>query len=173
MRWGDEVFVKELHAFSRGVGCFCGAVSGGGHDEKFEVFVGLDEGFSHLHRACGVDVGVGFSDDEEEVALEFVGVGNVRVLGVPRADEAEPCFVPPDLVHPVVVASAVGDGCAVEVAVVEECCEGVLASGTASVDADARQVHPGAIFGSGFHPSDTVGETCVIEVAPCDIVERF
>ena len=63
-------------------------------------------------------------------------------LGVLRADRlAHPLLVPPDLVHAVVVAAAVGDGGLVELAVEEHGADRVLAAGRAAVDADAAEVH--------------------------------
>ena len=58
----------------------------------------------------GIDVGVELADDQQQLALQPVRVVHVRRRGVLRPDRpAHPLLVPPDLVHPVVVAAAVGD----------------------------------------------------------------
>ena len=99
---------------------------------------------------------------------------DVGLLGVVRADRpAHPLLVPPDLVHAVVVAAAVGDADLVEVAVEEQAPQGVLAAGRAAVDADAGQVHVRILRGGGFDPEDAVGKAGVAQILPADVMERL
>lgn len=65
---------------------------------------------------------------------------------------AHPLFVPPDFIHAVVMASAVGDSDMIEIVVGDECAHGVLTSGGATVDSDARQIHPWTRSGGSFDP---------------------
>src|SRR6185503_17016430 len=86
---------------------------------------------------------------------------------------AHPQLVPPDLVHAVVVAAAVGDGDLVEVVVVDQRPHRILPAGAAAVDADAAEVHPRPRFGGGLDPELAVGETGIGEVLPAHVVERL
>ena len=163
---------KKLHAEAGAVGCFGGAVAGADDGHEVEGLAGFLQGADDLRGAGGIDVGVEFSDDEEEIALQLVGVVFVGAAGVAFIDgPAHPLLVPPDFVHAVVVAAAVGDGDVVEVVMIEQGAHGVLAAGTAAVDADAGEVHPGACFGGGFDPELAVGKAGILEVFPADIVE--
>ena len=112
----EVVFLAAAAVFRPG-----GSVAGARDDEEVEVFVGFDEGVDYLHRGGGIDVGIEFADDEEKLAFHAVGLGGVRGSFVVFPEwVAHPLFVPPDLVHGIVVATAVGDGNFVKIVVCNE-----------------------------------------------------
>lgn len=167
-----QVADEEIGAAAAAIIGFGGSVAGAGNEEEIEVLVSSDEGIDDLEGGSGIDIAIEFAEDEEEGGLKAMGVGAVGVLGVVRADRpTHPSFVPPDFVEAVVVTTAVGDGGAVEIAVEQDGSEGVLATGGAAVDADAREVEFGKMSGGGLEPGDAVGETGVGEIFPGDIVE--
>ena len=108
---------EEVSSLSLSVRAAVGVVEAG-EDQHLELFVRLDEGIDKAEGAFGWDVGVEFTDHEKQFAFEFSSVGDVGLLGIPRPHWiAHPLFVPPDLVHAVVVATCAGDGNLVELRV--------------------------------------------------------
>ena len=117
------------------------AVVGVGDDQQLEILAGLDQGIDQPHRRLGRDVGVHLADDQQQLALQPVGVVDVGRLGVLRADRvAHPLLVPGRLVHPVVVAAAGRDGDLVELGMEQHAARRVLAAGRGAVDPHAGQV---------------------------------
>ena len=101
-------------------------------------------------------------------------IGHVRLLGVVLSDwPTHPEFVPPDLVHSVVMTSAVGDGDIVEIPEGKERAERTLAPGASAVDSNPIEVHPRAFGGRGFHPGDAVRKSRVSEVFPGHVMKGF
>jgi hypothetical protein len=100
------------------------------HPQKIEVLIGGNQGVDDLKGRCWIDVIVQLPDDQHQLSLQAMGVVDVALLSVVFADRpAHPEFIPPDFVHPVVVATAVGDCGIVEVTVEEECSERILSTG--------------------------------------------
>jgi hypothetical protein len=121
---------EEIHAPTAAVGCFRAAVACAGDDQQVEVLVCFDERVGHLHRGGRIDVAIQFADDEQEFALQVFRVGHVRAFRVLGADgPAHPLLVPPDLVHAVVVAAAIGHRHLVEVAMEQQCAGRTLSAG--------------------------------------------
>ena len=84
------------------------AMAAAGHHEQIEILVGLDERVDHLQRRRGVHVLVVLAHHEQQLAFEVARVGEVRIPIVFRPHRlAHPLFVPPDFVHPIVMAPAV------------------------------------------------------------------
>ena len=82
------------------------------------LLAGLEEGVAEIIAALHVDIGVGLADREEQPPAEVRGIFRAGVLVIPRTERiAEPLFVPPELIDPVVVAPAVGGPGLVEIAV--------------------------------------------------------
>src|SRR5690606_26331254 len=151
-----------------------GAVAGAWHEEELEVFVSLDQRIDHLERRGGIDVPIQPAEDEKELPLEPMRLCHVRLLLVMRPDgPSHPELVPPDLVHAVVEATAIGYRRIVEVAVGEERTERVLSAGRPAEDAHASDVHPRSLRRRGTHPRDAVREAGVADVLPADIVESL
>lgn len=149
-------------------------MAGADDGHEFEALVSFLQGTDDLRRAGGIDVGVEFANDEQEFALEFVRVFDVGTEFVAFINgPAHPLLVPPDFIHAVVMATAVGDSDFVEVVVIEKGAHGVLAAGAAAVDADAAEIHPGACFGGFSDPKFSVWESGIFEVFPADIMEGF
>jgi len=97
-----------------------------------------------LKGAGRVHVGVHLAHYQEEFARELVGVLDIGTAAVGFVyGPTQPLLVPPDLVHAVVVAPAVGDGHLVEVPVVQQTSQSVLSAGAAAVETNAAKVHPG------------------------------
>ena len=165
----EVVFLAPPAVFRPG-----GSVTGARDDEEVEVFVGFDEGIDDLHCGGRIDVGIEFADDEEKLSFHAVGLGGVGggFVVFPQW-VAHPLFVPPDLVHGIVVATAVGDSDFVKIVVCNEGAHGVLSSGGASVNPNPAEVHPGTVFPCGFDPKNAVGEAGVTDVLPADVVEGF
>lgn len=165
----EVVFLAAASVFRPG-----GSVAGARDDKEVEVFVGFDEGVDDLHRGGGIDVGIEFADDEEKLAFHAVGLGGVGGGFVVFSEwVAHPLFVPPNFVHGIVVATAVGDGDFVKIMVCNEGAHGVLSSGGASVNPNPAEVHPGTVLPCGFDPKNAVGKAGVADVLPADIVEGF
>ena len=170
----EEVADEEIGAAAFAVGGFGSAVVGAGDDEHFKIFAGFFEGVDDLHGGGGIDVVIEFADHEQEFALEFMGVHDVGAADVTIIDgPAHPLFIPPDFVHAVVMAAAIGDGDFIKISVIEEGAQGVLAASGAAVDADAGEVHFKVLGGGGFDPENAVGEAGIGEVFPADVMEFF
>ena len=83
-------------------------VPAAGDDDQVEILVRLDERIHHLHRRRRVDVPVQLADRQQQFPLELVGIYRVRRRGVLGPDgPTHPRLVPPDLVHPIVMAAAI------------------------------------------------------------------
>ena len=165
---------KSRRRLAVAVGTAPGAVVGPGKTISSKSLFALMRALT----TCIVEAGSTLRSSSPTVSsslpCELVGVGHVRLRGVVRADRpAHPRLVPPDLVHPVVVAAAVGDGRLVEVAVEQQRPERVLPARRAAVDADARQVDVRVLRGRRLHPEDAVGEAGIGQVLPADVVERL
>ena len=94
------------------------AGAGDGHEVK--GLPGFLQCADDLHRAGGIDVGVEFADDEEQVALEFGGVFDIgAALVAVIHGPAHPLLIPPDFVHAVIMTAAVGDGDFIEVVMIQ------------------------------------------------------
>lgn len=120
---------EVVDSFATHVRFFAAAMAAIGDHDEVEVFVGFDEVVDDLVGGGGVYVGVHFSDGQEEVAGEVVNMGAIGVFDVGFVDgPIEPLFIPPDFVHAVVMATAVGDGDFVKIAMVEEGCGGGLSA---------------------------------------------
>ncbi len=151
-----------------------GTVAGAGHHQQIEILARLDEGVDHLHRRGGIDVAVHLADDQEQFAAQLVGVGHIGLLGVMRADRpAHPQFVPPDLIHAVVMAAAIRHGHFVKVGMEQNATERILAAGRAAEDADAAKVHVWILRRGCLHPQDAIGEAGVAEVLAANVMERL
>ena len=59
------------------------------------------------------------------------------------------------------MASAIGDGGLVNIAVMKKRREGALTAGAAAEDSHAREIHFRMPRGGGAHPGDAVGKTRV------------
>ena len=106
-----------------------------GDIEQLEILVGSYQCIDDLHGRCGVDIGVEFTDDQLKIPLESMGIRYVRVrfvVGPNRPSHVE--FVPPDFVHPIVVAAAVGYGRIVKFAKEQQSSQSVLTAGRSTVD---------------------------------------
>ncbi len=91
--------------------------------------------------------------------FETIGIVNVRrfrVLGTDRP--SHPLFVPPDLVHPVVVAAGERHRHLVEVRVKQQRAERVLPACRRAVDPDTCDVVPGVSRRHSLVPEDPVGK---------------
>src|SRR5690606_24607531 len=106
-----EMTSEEIHPPPLRVAFLAGPVVASGHGKELEVLVSRDEGIDHLIGGRRVHVRIDFADGEKQGALEFGGMGDVRVVPVVGTDgPTHPLLVPPDLVHAVVVAAAVRCG---------------------------------------------------------------
>lgn len=86
-------------------------VTSAGDIEQLEILVGSYQCIDDLHGRCGVDIGIEFTDDQLEIPLESMGIRDVRVRFVVGSNgPSHVQFVPPDFVHPIVMAAAVGYG---------------------------------------------------------------
>src|SRR5688500_1508276 len=105
-----------------------------GHNEQVERLVRLDQRVHYLHRRRRVDVGVEFGQHQEEFALQLVRMDNVGAGFILRPDGiSHPLFVPPDLVHAVVVAAGERHGDMVELGMVAQRTLSDLSYGRSSV----------------------------------------
>ena len=142
------------------------------HNEQVERLVRLDQRIDHLHGGRWVDVGVELGQHQQELALQFVRVDDVGTGLVFRPDRiAHPLLVPPDLVHPVVVASRERDGDVIELRVEQQRAHRVLATRRATEDPDAADVIPRILRRVRLVPEDAVGEPGVTDVLPRHVVE--
>src|SRR5207253_5235191 len=88
-----------------------------------------------------IHVLVHFGHDEQQLALEAIRIVYVRRGAIFLAERpAHPLFIPPNLVHPIVVAAAVGNRDLVKLRMEEQPAERVLSSGRGAEDADAGDV---------------------------------
>ena len=86
------------------------------HDQEVKIFVRLDQRVHHLHGRGGIDIAVKFADDQEQFSLQPMGLGHIGLFLVVVSNRpAHPLLVPPDFVHPIVVAAAIGNTDLVEV----------------------------------------------------------
>src|SRR5215213_4271518 len=86
---------------------------------------------------------------------------------------AHPLLVPPDFIHAIVVAAAVGHTRLVEFRMREQTAEGVLSPRAGAVNTDARDIHFGMLCRGRFDPQDAIREPSVTDVLPANIVELF
>ena len=149
-------------------------MAGANDGHEVEGLVRALQGADDLCGAGGIDVGVQFADDEEEVAFEFVCIVHVAAPGVAVVNgPAHPLLVPPDLVHAVVVAAAVGDGDVIKVVVIEQRAHRTLSASTAAVDTHATEIHPRACLRGIFDPQLAIWEAGVLQVLPAHVVKGF
>ena len=91
------------------------------HQQELKVFVGADECINDLQCGGGIDIPVEFADDQQKLALKFMGIGDIGLLFIVGADwPTHPLFIPPDFVHAVVVAAAIRNRRFVEITVSQE-----------------------------------------------------
>ena len=129
----EEVSLEEGEPLHGAVGRFGGAVPGPWDDHELVVLAGLHECGRELQRAGRIDVVVEFSHDQHQPASEAVGISHVGAAGVALVDgPTHPGLVPPDFVHAVVVAAAVGDRHVIDFGMVEHGPHGVLPAGAAA-----------------------------------------
>ena len=73
---------EEVVAFVIAIRCVPitarGAVVRAGHNEQVEVFVVFYQLTHHLHRRRRVDIRIHFPNDEQQIALQTIGVINIR-----------------------------------------------------------------------------------------------
>src|SRR5262249_4699355 len=84
---------------------------------------------------------------------------------------AHPVFVPPNLVHPVVMTSTVCDGRFVEFRMEEHASHRVLSASRGPVNSNARDVVGGILRGDRLVPEDAVGKAGVAEVLVSNILK--
>lgn len=97
---------------------------------------------------CRVEEGSTFvsrlTDNQHELALKLSRVFNVGGNGVLRSHRpAHPLLVPPDLIHAVIMAPAVGDSSSIEFGMEEQGSRCVLAAGGISENPHSCDVIPG------------------------------
>ena len=137
-----------------------------------EVLVVPDEFRNDLQRGGRIHIVIHLSVDNQEFTLQPPGVVHVGILAIPGAEGiAHPLLVPPNLVHPVVVAAAQGDAHLVELGMEQQGGEGILPTGGIAVDAHLREVHVPVLLRCSLHPQDAVRETGILEVPPAHILE--
>ena len=115
----EQVAHKEIIAFVLAI-TLAHRVVGTGDDHEFEILAGTNKGIGYLHGGSRVDVVVHLTYNEHEGTLQTVGIlkiGTAYIAAVHRI--AHPLFVPPYLVHAVVVTTTGGVASLVEVAMKE------------------------------------------------------
>ena len=144
---------------------FTNGVVGSGNDNEFEGLVGFDEGIGDLHGAGGVHIIIEFSDNEHQRTFEAVGIFDIRTFDVGRIYRVgHPLFIPPDLIHPVVVATTGAVGGLVEITMEKNSSRALLSSSRTAINAHFVNIHIGIFGGSGLDPGDSVGESCIFQV---------
>src|SRR5262249_44116038 len=86
-------------------------VPAAGNEQQVELFVGFDQRVDNLKSRGRIYVRVHLWDYKQQLSLQPVGVihiGRGRVMGAERP--SHPLFIPPHLIHPVIVAAAIGEG---------------------------------------------------------------
>ncbi len=147
-------------------------MAGAGDGHEFEGLPGFLQRGNDLRGARGIDIGVEFADDEEQMALQLMRVLFVRAFYIRLIHRpAHPLFVPPDFVHPVVMTAAISHGHLVKIVMIEQRTHRVLSASAAAVDADAGEVHPRACFRSFGDPELPIWEAGVLQILPAHIVE--
>src|SRR5262245_40075383 len=114
------------------------SVPASGNEEQVELFVGFDQRVDHLPGRRRVYVRVHLRDDEQQLSLQTVRVihiGRGCVMSAYRP--SHPLFVPPHLIHTVVVAAAVGDCSLVKLRMEQQASGRVLTAGGATIYAYA------------------------------------
>ena len=143
-----------------------------GNHHQFVRLACAHERGAHLHGAGRVHVVVELADHEHELSRELRRVDHVRAPLVALVHRpSHPELVPPDLVHAVVVAAAVGHAHGVDLREIKQRAHRVLPTGAAAVDADAREIHPWARGRRGAQPCHVVRKAGVLQVLPADVVE--
>ena len=110
-------------------------VTSAGDIEQLEILVGSYQRIHDLHRRRWVDIGVEFTDDQLKIPTESMGIRDVRirfVVGPNGPSHVE--FVPPDFVHPIVMAAAVGYGRIVKFAKEQQSSQSVLTASRSTID---------------------------------------
>ena len=132
-----------------------GAVATTGDVEEVEVLVGFSESVRHLQSGRRIDVRVQLTDNQQELALKLSRVFNVGGSGVLRTHRpAHPLLVPPDLIHAVIMAPAVGDSSSIEFGMEEQGSHRVLAASGISENPHSCDVITRDIFEL---PRDAIG----------------
>src|ERR1051326_2208813 len=105
------------------------AMSATGDKEQIEFFISLDERVGHLQRRGRIHICVHLAQYQQQLPLQLgsvVHIGGRRVLRTERP--AHPLLVPPDLVHAIVMTSAVGHSYLVELGMEQQASKRVLSS---------------------------------------------
>jgi hypothetical protein len=97
------------------------------HHEQVEIFIRFDKRMHYLHGRRWIDILVHLAHDKQQLALQPPGIVYVRRSSVLRSDRpAHPLLIPPDLVHAIVMRTAVGHGNLVEFRMKEQCTKRAL-----------------------------------------------
>ena len=86
---------------------------------------------------------------------------------------AHPLLVPPDLVHPVVVAPGIRDARPVKIPVVQQRPQGVLPARRSAIDTHPRQVKARELLRRRPNPQNPVRKTRVLQIFPTHIVKSL
>src|SRR4029434_7594634 len=81
-----------------------------GNEEQVELFVGFDQRVHDLKGRSRVYIRIHLRNHEQQLSLQpgsVIYIGRGRVMNVERP--SHPLFVPPNLIHPVVMAAAIGN----------------------------------------------------------------
>ena len=79
-----------------------------GNHQQFEVFARVDKRLRNLHRRRRIDILIQPTDAQHQRAIQFRRIDKIRVQRVTRIDRpTHPLFVPPNLVHAIVVTTAI------------------------------------------------------------------
>ena len=165
----DEEIVHFVH-FERAAEAVCLARQ----VKLFEVLVRFHQGADNLQGGSRIDVVVQFAVDQEQLAFQavsIVDIGGGAIRGVDRI--AHPLFVPPDFIHPVVMATAKGDRNLIEIVMEQQSRHRILTSGRPAIDAGTIQIHVLVLRTCRFHPGDTIRETGIFQVLPAYIMESL
>src|SRR3954454_1144950 len=90
-----------------------------------------------------------------------------------RRVASQPCFVPANLVHAVVVTACVRDADLVKVGMEQESEKSVLTTRGTTIDAHPRSVIPGIFCCGCLMPENAIRKAGISYVFPCDIMKSF
>ena len=141
----------------------------------FKVFIGFYECINHLKGRGGIYVVIQLAVYQKQFASKTVRVVYIGRFCVPGTCwVSHPLFIPPDLIHPVIVTTAQSHAKLVEIAMEQQCREGVLSPGRVAVNTHSGlNVHRRIFSCCRLHPKDTVRETRVFQVPPAYVVESL
>ena len=141
---------------------------------KFKLFTGTDQSIHHLESCRRIDIIVQFPQDQHQFPLQTISIHRIGAFFIFFSDGIpHPLFIPPDLIHPVIMATASSDTHFIKIRVEQYSSHRILSACRAAINPNPVDIHLRIFSRRSLHPGDPVGKASVFQVFPTYIMEFF